>query len=80
MRFWRVSRDLAAVGVWVRPPTQDRPPHALLPPAFFEATAGRAYPRGANLHMYSCLPEMSVPVQPKSICAMHAILQQICDC
>ena len=46
MRFWRVARELAAVGVWVRAGAAERPPHPLMPPAFFEQTAGKAWPRG----------------------------------
>jgi hypothetical protein len=48
IRFWLRARDLAACAVYIRPPANDRPPHHLLPPPLFEATAGRAWPAGAQ--------------------------------
>ena len=56
MRFWRVTRELAAVGVWVRAGAAERPPHPLMPLAFFEQTAGKAWPRGMSSPPSPCCP------------------------
>lgn len=62
IRFWLRSRDLAAVAVFVRTPTGDRPPHFLLPAPLFEATAGRAWPAGERPDIQSSL--LSPPCGP----------------